>query len=133
MEKIESIEQLDALGTKICELLQVGIDKASVVIPETLQQIVAWTLYKNATTSVMLVIVIAMLSWIIIPLSKKFVSKFEESDDPIVIPYGAGVAVCFFGLIFAFIYLLKESIPLLIKALVAPNLVIIEQLGGLVK
>lgn len=26
-----------------------------------------------------------------------------------------------------------ESIPLLIKALVAPNLVIIEQLGGLVK
>ena len=40
MEKIQSIEQLDALGTKICELLQVGIDKASVVVPETLQQIV---------------------------------------------------------------------------------------------
>ena len=51
MEKLESIEQLDALGTKICELLQVGIDKASVVVPETLQQIVAWTLYNNATTS----------------------------------------------------------------------------------
>ena len=42
MEKIQSIEQLDALSVKICELLQVGIDKASVVVPETLQQIVAW-------------------------------------------------------------------------------------------
>ena len=133
MEKINSIEQLDALGAKICELLQVGIDKASIVVPETLQQIVAWTLYKNATMSVMLVIVIAVLSWITIPLSKKFISKFEESDDLIVILYGIGVGVCFFGLVFAFMHLLIESIPLLIKALVAPNLVIIEQLGGLVK
>lgn len=41
MEKIESIEQLDALGVKICEMLQVGIDKANTVVPETLQQMVA--------------------------------------------------------------------------------------------
>ena len=33
MNKINSIEQLDALGTKICELLQVGIDKANTVVP----------------------------------------------------------------------------------------------------
>lgn len=133
MEKINSIEQLDALSAKICELLQVGIDKASVVVPETLQQIVAWTLYKNATMSVMIVIVIAVLSWITILLSKKFVSNFEEIDEPMVVIYSVGTGMCFLTLTFSFVYLLTESIPSFIKALVAPNLVIIEQLGGLVK
>ncbi len=133
MEKISSIEQLDALSAKICELLKVGIDKASVVVPETLQQIVAWTLYKNATMSVMLVIIIAVLGYITISLLKKFVSTSKEFDDPTIIMYGVGVCVCFSALMSSSVYLLTESIPLLIKALVAPNLVIIEQLGGLVK
>ena len=130
MEKINSIEQLDALGVKICEMLQVGIDKASVVIPETLQQIVAWTLYKNATMSLFLIAIIAMLSWIMIPLCKKCVSA---ADDPVVMMYGIGTGGCFIGITMACVHLMTESIPLLIKALVAPNLVIIEQLGGLVK
>ena len=130
MEKIQSIEQLDALGTKICELLQVGIDKASVVVPETLQQIVAWTLYNNATMSLFLIALITLLTWIMIPLCKKCVSV---DDDPVEMMYG-GVAVgCFIGITMACVHLMTESIPLLIKALVAPNLVIIEQLGGLVK
>ena len=133
MEKINSIEQLDALGAKICELLQVGIDKASVVVPETLQQVVAWTLYKNATMSVMLVIIIAVLGCMTISLSKKFVSNFEEFDDPMIIIYGVGTGVCVLTLTFLSVHLLIESIPCFIKALVAPNLVIIEQLGVLVK
>lgn len=130
MEKIQSIEQLDALGAKICELLQVGIDKASVVVPETLQQIVAWTLYKNATMSLFLIAIIALLAWIMIPLCKKCVSA---DDDPVIIIYGAEAGGCFLGITIACVHLITESIPLLIKALVAPNLVIIEQLGGLVK
>lgn len=133
MEKISSIEQLDALSAKICELLQVGIDKASIVVPETLQQIVAWTLYKNATMSVMLVIIIAVLGYITISLLKKFVSTSKEFDDPTIIMYGVGVSVCFSALMSLSVYLSFESLPSLIKALVAPNLVIIEQLGGLVK
>ena len=130
MEKMQSIEQLDALGAKICELLQVGIDKASIVVPETLQQIVAWTLYKNATMSLFLIAIIAMLSWIMILLCKKCVSA---TDDPVVMVYGTGAGGCFLGITMACMHLTAESIPLLIKALVAPNLVIIEQLGGLVK
>lgn len=130
MEKIQSIEQLDALGAKICELLQVGIDKASVVIPETLQQIVAWTLYYNATTSLFLVALIALLAWIMIPLCKKCVSA---GDDLVVMMYGGGAGVCLIGITMACVHLMTESIPLFIKALVAPNLIIIEQLGGLVK
>lgn len=130
MEKIESIEQLDALGVKICEMLQVGIDKANTVVPETLQQIVAWTLYNNAIMSLFLIAIIALLAWIIIPLCKKCVSV---GDDPVVMMYGAGTIGCFMGITMACVHLTTESIPLLIKALVAPNLVIIEQLGGLVK
>lgn len=94
MNKINSIEQLDALSAKICEMLQVGIDKASVVIPETLQQIVAWTLYKNATISLFLIAIIALLAWIMIPLCKKCVSV---GDDPIVMMYGTGAGGCFIG------------------------------------
>ena len=130
MGKIQSIEQLDALGVKICEILQVGIDKANIVVPETLQQLVAWTLYKNAITSLFLVALIALLSWIMIPLCKKCVSA---GDDPVVVMHVPAIGGCFVGITMACVHLMTESIPLLIKALVAPNLVIIEQLGGLVK
>lgn len=130
MEKIESIEQLDALGVKICEMLQVGIDKANTVVPETLQQMVAWTLYNNAIMSLFLIAVIAVLIWIMIPLCKKCVSS---GDNPVVMMYGAGAGMCVIGILALCEQLITEAIPLLIKALVAPNLVIIEQLGGLVK
>ena len=132
MEKIESIEQLDALGAKICELLQVGIDKASVVVPETLQQIVAWEIWGNAITSIFLVTVIVALIRIIVPFGKRFISDFAKDDEAFIIR-GAVIVVCFVCALLSFIHLLMEPLPSLIKALVAPNLVIIEQLGGLVK
>ena len=130
MEKIESIEQLDALGVKICEMLQVGIDKTNTVVPETLQQMVAWTLYNNAIMSLFLMAVIAVLIWIMIPLCKKCVSS---GDNPVVMMYGAGAGMCVIAIAASCEQLITESIPLLIKAIVAPNLVIIEQLGELVK
>lgn len=132
MEKIQSIEQLDALGAKICELLQVGIDKASIVVPDTLQQIVAWQIWGNAITSIFLAIVIAALTRIIIPLCKRFISDVANDDEAFIIR-GAVIVVCSVCVLLSLIHLLKESLPSLIKALVAPNLVIIEQLGGLVK
>lgn len=81
----------------------------------------------------MLVIIIAVLGYITISLLKKFVSTSKEFDDPTIIMYGVGVGVCFSALMFSSVHLLIESIPCFIKALVAPNLVIIEQLGVLVK
>lgn len=101
MEKIESIEHLDALGVKICEMLQVGIDKANTVVPETLQQMVAWTLYNNAIMSLFLVAIIALLTWIMIPLCKKCISV---DDDPVEIVYGAGAAVCLIGITMAYVH-----------------------------
>lgn len=132
MEKIESIEQLDALGVKICEMLQVGIDKANIVVPETLQQIVAWQIWGNAIASIFLAIVIVALIRIIVPLCKKVVSDFAKDDEAFIVR-GAVIVVCSVWGLLSLIHLLTESLPSLIKTLVAPNLVIIEQLGGLVK
>lgn len=132
MEKIESIEQLDALGVKICEMLQVGIDKANTVVPETLQQIVAWEIWGNAITSIFLAIVIVASIRIIVPLSKRFISDVANDDEAFILR-GAVLVICSVCVLLSLIHLLTVSLPSLIKALVAPNLVIIEQLGGLVK
>lgn len=132
MEKIESIEQLDALGVKICEMLQVGIDKANTAVPETLQQIVAWQIWGNAITSIFLAIVIVALIRILVPLCKRFISDVVNDDGAFIIR-GAVIVVCSVCLSISLIHLLTESLPSLIKALIAPNLIIIEQLGGLVK
>lgn len=132
MEKIQSIEQLDALSAKICELLQVGIDKASVVMPETLQQIVAWQMWNNGTLSILSFVVI-IISFILIKHTfKKFVEGIDKDGELIKAARGIAIAIC--GMIsFLSFLLLSSTIPALIKVLTAPNLVIIEQLGGLVK
>lgn len=133
MEKIESIEQLDALGVKICELLQVGIDKASVVVPETLQQIVAWVLWENATLSVACILIIISSFIIAKQTAKKLIEKFCEEDALFTGVRVALIIISAICFLFSFLNLIFYTIPAFIKALVAPNLVIIEQLGGLVK
>ena len=133
MEKIQSIEQLDALGAKICELLQVEIDKASVVVPETLQQIVAWQIWGNASMSVIIVLFNIVLLNIVKQTSRSFVSGFDKDDELIEVGRGAVVVLGCTVIALSLSILIFETIPALIKALVAPNLVIIEQLGGLVK
>lgn len=133
MEKIQSIEQLDALGAKICELLQVGIDKASVVIPETLQQIATWILWENAAQSVVCILVIISSFIIVKQTSKKLFEEFCEEDGLLIGGRLALVMISAICFLFSFLNLIFYTIPAFIKALVAPNLVIIEQLGGLVK
>ena len=132
MEKIESIEQLDALGAKICEMLQVGIDKANTVVPETLQQIVAWEIWNNGTLSILSFVVI-IISFILIKHTfKKFVEGIDKDDELIKAARGIAIAICVMVSFLSFL-LLSSTIPALIKVLTAPNLVIIELLGGLVK
>ena len=132
MEKINSIEQLDALGVKICEMLQVGIDKASIVVPETLQQIVAWQMWNNGTLSILSFVVI-IISFILIKHTfKKFIEGIDKDGEFIKVVRGNVIAICAVISFLSFL-LLSITIPALIKVLTAPNLVIIEQLGGLVK
>ncbi len=133
MEKIESIEQLDALGAKICELLQVGIDKANTVVPETLQQIVAWQIWGNASKFVVLVLFVIILFNITKQTAKNFVLGIYKDDEILEVGRGTVVLVGCTVIALSLGILMFETIPALIKALTAPNLVIIEQLGGLVK
>ena len=46
MDKIQTIEQLDKVGVKICAMLNVSIDKASVILPETFQQFIYFKLHQ---------------------------------------------------------------------------------------
>lgn len=133
MEKIESIEQLNALGAKICELLQVGIDKASIVVPDTLQQIVAWQIWKNATLSVIIILLIPVLCTVLKRIATSLIANFAQEDELFSAGKICGVILISAGLLFLLINFIFCTAPALIKALVAPNLVIIEQLGGLVK
>lgn len=123
IEKLKSLEELDALTARICELLQTGIDGAQTVVPEVMRQIVAWQIWSNAFYLVALI----LLVWIAAVSLKATVNAKEE-------------AFCIMGTLLSItivilsvlIILLKVS-PSLIKAVVAPHLVIIEKLGELVK
>ena len=133
MGKIQSIEQLDALGVKICEILQVGIDKANIVVPETLQQLVAWVLWGNAIESIICVL-LSIVSFI---MAKRtfgvLIKSFGEGGDFTMLMRGIFLAVNVLCCSISFLQLVTHSLPALIKAIFAPNLVIIEQLGGLSK
>ena len=133
MEKIQSIEQLDALGAKICELLQVEIDKANTVVPETLQQIVALQIWGNAAGFIIFVVLIPILFNVLKRIATSLVANFEKEDEFLSALKACGVVLTSIGLLFLLINFILYTTPALIKALVAPNLVIIEQLGGLVK
>ena len=132
MEKINSIEQLDALGAKICELLQVGIDKANIVVPETLQQIITWQIWNNIVLSILSFIIMIFTFVLGKYFAKKFIEGFDKDDDLIEAARGGIIAICVAAFLSSFLIFL-QTIPALIKVLTAPNLVIIEQLGGLVK
>ena len=123
MEKINSIEQLDALGAKICELLQVGIDKANTVVPETLQQIVAWQMWSCFGELITIGSLLMICFFILI-----CICKTGDKED-----FTCTLIVSIFPVMALIGMLIFHTIPHLTKVFVAPNLVIIEQLGGLVK
>lgn len=54
MDKIQTIEQLDKVGLKICEMLNVSIDKASVISPETFQQFIYFTIASDTLKMILL-------------------------------------------------------------------------------
>lgn len=127
---LTTVEQLDALSAKICELLQVNADKAETVVPETLQQIVALEFYNNLTLSIVLTLISFLLCYVIVRLVRKIFIEGDSSEQAIFIVM---LGVLMFGLAFALVHLIVSVIPTLIKASVAPNLIIIEKLGEVIK
>lgn len=127
---LTTVEQLDALSVKICELLQVNADKAETVVPETLQQIVALEFYNNLALCIVLTLISFLLCYVIVKLVRKI---FIEGDSPEQAIFIVLLGSLMFGLTFALVHLIMSVIPTLIKASVAPNLIIIEKLGEVIK
>lgn len=124
MEKIQTLEQLDKVGTKICELLNVSIDKANIIIPETMQQYINYTICID---SVLLTIMTIILILIGIHIKKCFNSP--ELGDPIIAGLIAGFEMmATTAVIIAYVVLFAE----LLKAFIAPNMLIIEKFSQLV-
>lgn len=120
MEKIQTLEQLDKVGTKICELLNVSIDKANIIIPETMQQYINYTICID---SVLLTIMTIILILIGIHIKKCFNSP--EPEDPIIAGFEMMATT---AVIIAYVVLFTE----LLKAFIAPNMLIIEKFSQLV-
>lgn len=58
MDNIQTIEQLDKVGLKICEMLNISIDKASTFIPETFQQYIQYVIVTDAFLLILFPIII---------------------------------------------------------------------------
>lgn len=127
---LTTVEQLNALSAKICELLQVNADKAETVVPETLQQIVALEFYNNLALCIVLTLISFLLCYVIVKLVPKV---FIEGDSPEQAVFIVMLGGLMFGLAFALAHLIMSVIPTLIKASVAPNLIIIEKLGEVIQ
>ena len=132
MNEIKTVEELDKLGVKICEMLQVGIDKADVVIPDTLQQILRCELLNTSFElgiAIFLFIFSGLIARYCIYHLYKETFRNNSNAHEIILPAGMISGVTIF--IVSFAALVFNVIPSFIKILTAPNLVIIEKLSRL--
>lgn len=120
MEKIQTLEQLDKVETKICELLNVSIDKANIIMPETMQQYINYTICIDSVLLTIMTIILILMG---IHIKKSFHSP--EPDDPIIAGFEMIAATV---IIIAYVVLFTD----LLKAFIAPNILVIEKFSQLV-
>ena len=130
MEKIQTLEQLDKVGLKICEMLNVSIDKASVAIPETFQQFVYFTIVSDALSLVLLPL-IAFVIWLLRYklLNNKLGIVIDDTSvrefiDPISFFIALGISI-------VFTIVCGNLLFEILKAILAPNILIIEKFSQL--
>ena len=129
MDKIQTIEQLDKVGLKICEMLNVSIDKTSTIIPETFQQYIQYVIATD-TFLLMLFPIIIFTCWFTrhkIIHSKIVIELDDQNEVNMLITIGCIGVSCFSILIWVY------SILELIEAILAPNILIIEKISELSK
>lgn len=129
MDKIQTIEQLDKVGLKNCEMLNVSIDKASTIIPEIFQQYIQ---YVIATDAFLLIVfpIIVFVCWFArhkILHSKTISNCYDQEEAIVLITYNC-IIISFILTILWITYMLD-----FIKAILAPNMLIIEELSELSK
>ena len=86
--------------------------------------------YNNLVLSIVLTLISFLLCYVIVKLVNKV---FIEGDSPEQAVFIVMLGGSIFGLAFALAHLIMSVIPALIKASVAPNLIIIEKLGEVIK
>lgn len=130
MDKIQTIEQLDKVGVKICEMLNVSIDKASVVIPETFQQFIYFTIASDALEMVLLPLGVFVM-WFLRSklLNNKLGIDIVNGEAREVVTFLTFIIASGVSIIFAIRWIL--SVFEILKAILAPNILIVEKFSRL--
>lgn len=129
MDKIQTIEQLDKVGLKICEMLNVSIDKASTIIPETFQQYIQYVIATDVLLLILFPIII-FVCWFARHkiLHSKIVIENDEQEEVTVLTTIGCIVISFISILIWVVCILD-----LIEAILAPNMLIIEKLSELSK
>ena len=129
MDKIQTIEQLDKVGLKLCEMMNVSIDKASTIIPETFQQYIQYVIATDVFL-LMLFPIIIFTCWFARHkiLHSKIVIENDEEEEVTVLTTCICIVISFFSILIWVVSILD-----LIEAILAPNILFIEKLSELSK
>lgn len=130
MDKIQTIEQLDKVGVKICEMLNVSIDKASVVIPETFQQFIYFTIASDALEMVLLPLGVFVM-WFLRSklLNNKLGIDIVDGEAREVVTSLTFIIALVVSLSFAICWVI--NVFEILEAILAPNMLIIEKFSRL--
>ena len=131
MEKIQTIEQLDKVGLKICEMLNVSIDKASVILPETFQQFIYFTIASDALEMVLLPLGVFVM-WFLRSklLNNKLGIDIVDGEARDVVTSLTFIIASVVSLSFAICWFI--NVFEILEAILAPNMLIIEKFSQLV-
>ena len=131
MDKIQTIEQLDEVGLKICEILNASIDKASVILPETFQQFIYFTIALDALEMILLPICLFII-WFLRNklLNNKLGIDIVDSEAREIVTTVTFIIASVTSVFFVIGWIL--NVFEILKAILAPNILIVEKFLQLV-
>lgn len=130
MDKIQTIEQLDKVGLKICEMLNVSIDKASIILPETFQQFIYFTIASDALNLILLPLGIFVM-WLLrskLLNNKLGIDIIDNEARSVVTSLTFIIASC---ISVTFVVCWIINVFEILEAILAPNMLIIEKFSQL--
>lgn len=130
MDKIQTIEQLDKVGLKICEMLNVSIDKASVILPETFQQFIYYTIASDALNLILLPLGIFVM-WLLRSklLNNKLGIDIIDDEARSVVTSLTFIIASVVSVTFVVCWII--NVFDILEAILAPNMLIIEKFSQL--
>lgn len=130
MDKIQTIEQLDKVGLKICEMLNVSIDKASVILPETFQQFIYYTIASDVLEMMLLPIGIFIMWFLRSKLLNNKLGIDIIDDEARSVVTSLTFIIASVGSV-TFVVCWIINVFEILEAILAPNMLIIEKFSQL--